>query len=101
MENIVHNSAKMREQFTEFVSMATKGKVTYKEATVAKAIDELSKLNILIRHSKGTYVVNPILFMRGGKEKDRVKLIKMTLEFNATKTKLEIVRTLEKELKKP
>ena len=91
-DNVIHNSTTVREQFISFVERATGGNVQYKANTVAKAMDELSKMGLLMRHKKGSYYVNPIFFMRGGRERDRVRLVRMVLEFNSKKTKMEIIR---------
>lgn len=98
-ENMVHNNVTVREQFIRFVDVATEGRVCYAASTVSKSIDQLCAMGFLTRHKRGTYMVNPIFFMRGGKERERVKLIRMVMEFSSTNTKFEIIRQLYTEVK--
>lgn len=53
----------------------------YSESAVQKAFTQLASKGFLVRIIKGVYKVNPELYFNGA-DADRVKRIKMMLEFN-------------------
>lgn len=81
--NIVGNNSMTR---AGFVSACEKAKIAvYTHNTIKQGFKELVLVGFLIPLQRGFYAVNPIYFF-GGEEKDRVKMIKLTLEFAAGTT---------------
>lgn len=88
--NIVGNNSMTR---NGFVDACKKAKISeYSQSTVKEAFKDLSRVGFLIPLQRGFYAVNPLYFF-GGEENERVKMIKLTLEFAAgTATALTITK---------
>lgn len=89
--NIVGNNSMTRNGFMD--SCIKAGITVYSDNTIKEGFKELSKLGLLLPLQRGFYAVNPQYFF-SGEENDRVKMIKLTLEFAAgTTTALTITKT--------
>jgi hypothetical protein len=86
--NVVGNNSMTR---NGFISYCKKNKLqVYSDNTVKEGFKELSAVNLLVPIQRGFYVVNPQYFF-SGEEQDRVKMIKLTLEFRSgTATSVQI-----------
>lgn len=89
--NIVGNNSMTRGGFIDACVKA--GIPTYTQNTVKEAFKELTNVGFLLALQRGFYAVNPLYFFCG-EENDRVKMIKLTLEFAAgTTTAMTINKT--------
>lgn len=78
--NTVGNNSMTR---SGFIAACEKASIpVYTQNTVKEAFKQLATAGFLIPLQRGFYRVNPLYFF-AGEENDRVKMIKMTLEFSA------------------
>ncbi len=90
--NTVRNDSITRAGFINFVKGITNNEVLYKDSTVNSNFNLLFKRGLLLQKGKGIYTVNPEYFYKGD-DKDRLKHIKMLLEFKPDeKTLIKIKR---------
>lgn len=91
--NIVGNNTMTR---NGFISACKKAEIpVYSENTIKEAFKELVRVNFLLPLNRGFYAVNPFYFF-SGEENDRVKMIKVTLEFAAgTNTAFSITKNVK------
>ncbi len=80
-----NNSIYMNNDEVERFIETVKPKVSYKPSTVWQAFKKLRSKNLVLKTKKarGLFHINPVFFSKGS-EKERVKTIKMLLEFNTS-----------------
>jgi len=80
-----NNSIYMNNDEVDRFIETVRGSVKYKPSTVWQAFKKLRARNLVLKTKKarGLFHVNPVFFSKGS-EKDRVKTIKMLLEFNVS-----------------
>lgn len=82
-QGFVNNNSITRESFISFHAKHSKGNnKTYGHDAVNKAFKRLSDDGFLIPISKGVYKVNPMMYFAGD-EDDRIKSIRMMMEFKS------------------
>lgn len=90
--NMIRSDIYIINNFIEFISKVTKGKVNYSVNTVKSSFMKLKKKGLLIQLSRGMFKVNPKFFFRGD-EKDRLNQIKLLIMFDNNKdTSIDVVK---------
>ena len=73
--NVVTSNKYMRSRFIEFIGQCSFGKVSYGDSTVEKAFKELRSHNLIIKKTRGVFMVNPEYFMKND-DRTREKMIR-------------------------
>lgn len=83
VKNYVNNNGITRRNFISFYDRyKKKGAKSYTEETVRKAFQALTAAGLLIPVERGLFQVNPEFFF-SGEEAERIKSIKLLMEFKA------------------
>lgn len=80
--NIVNNNEYTRDNFRLFHKNNNDSGKEYSDEAIKKAYKELLSKGILFPYKRGLFIVNPEYFFNG-EMNDRIKVIRMTLEFKS------------------
>jgi hypothetical protein len=103
-QGIVHNNATTKESFQKFTYAVMKKyyegngiplteenmkKHSYSESAIKGGFTDLAKYGLLVRKSRGEYIVNPVYFFKKG-EAERTASIRMVMQFQKDSTGIKV-----------